>query len=79
MNDQVYVEMTKAFAKRMETEFQGAVDARLEHAFRTVLSRHPTPAERSHLKKAFTDAGNAADGYFDVASILMNLHQTIHR
>ena len=79
MNDQVYVEMAEAFANRIATEFTGDVDARLERAFRSVLSRYPTPAERSHLKKAFTGAGGEEDGCFDVASILMNLHQTIHR
>jgi hypothetical protein len=74
MNDRAYVEMTEALAGRIGKEFAGD----LERAFRTVLGRHPTEAELRQLRTAY-DKAPAGEGAFDVAAILLNLHETIHR
>ena len=83
LNDEAYAEMARALARRMASEFAGSVEDRLVRGFRTVLARHPTEAEVSALKKAF-ELGAAAgkdtgEGFVDVATILLNLHETIHR
>jgi hypothetical protein len=67
----------------MANEFTGSVDDRLVRGFRTALARQPTAAEKRSLRRVF-DTGSAsgsgpADGYLDVATILLNLHETIHR
>ncbi len=79
MNDRAYVEMAKRFANRMATEFTGDLDTRLERAFRITLARRPAALELQILRDSFHAAGNESDGWFDVASILLNLHETINR
>jgi hypothetical protein len=74
MNDRAYVEMAGALAGRIEKEFSGD----LARGFRTVLSRLPTDAEIRQLRMAY-DQAPAGEGYFDIATILLNLHETIHR
>jgi hypothetical protein len=83
MNDRAYAEMSHKLADRMFKEFTGSVDERLEHGFRTVLSRHPTATEKQQLRSSYdqgvTTHKNPRAGYFDAAHILLNLHETIHR
>lgn len=51
LNDPVYVEATKAFAKRMVIESPSSdLDSRLSHAFWIALARAPQPKELSVLK-----------------------------
>jgi hypothetical protein len=83
LNDKAYVEMAAAFARRMSGEFSGSVDQRIEQAFRTALARKPTTSERQQLRKVFEAAvkasGQEADGFVDVATVILNLYETIHR
>ncbi len=83
LNDEAYSEIARALGTRMANEFTGSVDDRLVRGFRTALARQPTAAEKRSLRRVF-DTGSAsgsgpADGYLDVATILLNLHETIHR
>jgi hypothetical protein len=78
LNDRAYVEMAEALGARMQREFPGSVDERLQRGFRTVLSRSPSDRELHHLRQAY-EAAPEGQGYFDVATILLNLHETIHR
>lgn len=51
LNDPVYVEATRAFAKRIVAESPATdLDSRLQHAFRLALARAPKPRELSVLK-----------------------------
>jgi mono/diheme cytochrome c family protein len=49
LNDVTYVEAARAFAQRVLKEAPPTAEARLEHAFRLVLARRPTAAERRVL------------------------------
>jgi hypothetical protein len=51
LNDPVYVEAAKAFARRIVTEAPSAdLDSRLRHAFRIALARAPQPQELGVIK-----------------------------
>lgn len=83
MNDAVYVEAAKSFAQRIEASpFEERGD-KLRWAFRTALARGPTRDEVQLLKQAFVDENEVShdprSAYFNVATILMNLHETISR
>jgi hypothetical protein len=82
MNDPAYVEMARAFAARIQEETVD-MDAtrRLEHAFRLALCRNPGADELEVLRKIYFTAldtdGEDAQAWFDVATTLLNLHETI--
>ncbi|QIF03943.1 PSD1 and planctomycete cytochrome C domain-containing protein [Roseimicrobium sp. ORNL1] len=81
MNDPAYVEMTQALAKRMAAHGGQNVRDSLGFGFRTVLSRPPSDVELDALVAVYeggNSSSNEAEGaWFDVASVLMNLHETI--
>ncbi|MEM9282465.1 MAG: PSD1 and planctomycete cytochrome C domain-containing protein [Verrucomicrobiota bacterium] len=83
LNDPVYVEMAEAFARRIATEGGQSLDDRIEWAFRTVLARFPRESEHQLLESAFTsvlgDSNSEQRAYFELATILLNLHETINR
>jgi hypothetical protein len=83
LNDPVHVEMAAAFGKRIANEGGAATDARIEWAFRTALTRQPTEPERRLLHSAFetvrTATNSEENAWREVATILLNLHETIHR
>ncbi len=56
MNDPTYVEAARFLAHRMIREGGDAVDSRLSHGFRLLLSRPPRPAELTVLRAAFNRA-----------------------
>ena len=82
MNDPVYVEMARAFAGRIQQETV-TMDAtrRLAHAFRLALCRNPRGDELELLRKIYFTSldteGSEAEAWFDVATTLLNLHETI--
>ena len=54
LNDPVYVETTRAFARRIITEHpQADVEARIDYAFRIAVSRSPKPNELGVLRQLF--------------------------
>lgn len=83
MNDSVYVEAAKAFAKKIETRSAKGVEAKLVWAFRSAVARSPSVAEVSLMKEIYSaeieSSKNSSSAWFNVASILMNLHETICR
>ena len=83
LNDPVYVEMAAAFGKRIQEEGGSALDERLEWAFRTALTRTPRGPEVQLLRSAFetvrSESGSDEKAYREVATILLNLHETINR
>ncbi|MFT5853117.1 MAG: hypothetical protein ACI8XO_000358 [Verrucomicrobiales bacterium] len=76
MNDPAYVEMAQAFAERVQAEAsEKELPDQLEHAFRLAVGRKPSAEELEALKKIY--AGEKEDPWFDVATTLLNLHETI--
>jgi len=53
MNDPTYVEASRFLAQRMMREGGAAVDARLTHGFRLLLTRQPKSAEIAVLRAAY--------------------------
>jgi hypothetical protein len=54
LNDPVYVEATRAFARRIIAERpQADVESRIEYAFRIAVSRSPKPQELAVLRQLF--------------------------
>lgn len=83
LNDPVYVEMANAFADRISKEGGKSLDDQITWAFRTALAREPQEAERQLLSSAFEsalgDSKSKLKAYREVATILLNLHETINR
>jgi hypothetical protein len=83
LNDPVYVEIARAFGERIAREGGEHLDERLGWAFRAALARPPQDSERDLLRSAFetvrAGAGSEGRAYEEVATILLNLHETIHR
>ena len=83
MNDAVYVEAANSFADRIRATSVGRLEDKLTWAFRTALARPPRPREQELLNQAYRleleESGDTDRAYFNVATILMNLHETICR
>jgi hypothetical protein len=83
LNDPAYVEMTEAFGKRIQKEGGTNIEHQIEWAFRTALSRPPRDPERQLLHSAYHsvlgDSQSKEDACREIATILLNLHETIHR
>jgi len=83
LNDPVYVEMAAAFGNRIAREGGADTSTRLEWAFRTALTRAPSEPERQLLLSAIetvkAESGSEEEAWREVATILLNLHELIHR
>ncbi len=83
MNDAVYVEAAKAFARRIEQHASDGLRGKLGWAFRTALAREPNREELQVLEEAYLlesrESKSFEEGFFNVATILLNLHETICR
>jgi Protein of unknown function (DUF1553)/Protein of unknown function (DUF1549)/Planctomycete cytochrome C len=83
MNDPAYVEMARALATHSAQSSAYDLRAKVISAFRTVLTRRPTDAEAATLSKVYEKekaaGGSEDEAWFSVASVLLNLHETITR
>ncbi|MDF1823651.1 MAG: PSD1 and planctomycete cytochrome C domain-containing protein [Verrucomicrobiales bacterium] len=83
LNDPAFVEMAEAFAERIAREGGRTLDAQVDWAFRTALSRSPKDSERLLLQSAHEsvlgESGSKQKALFELATILMNLHESISR
>lgn len=83
LNDPVYVELADAFGKRIAREGGDTLEARLQWAFRTALTRTPSEPERELLRSAYgtvrAESGSEEKAWREIATILLNLHETINR
>lgn len=83
LNDPVYVEAAKAFGKRIQNEGGSSLDEKVQWAFRVALCRKSTVEERDTLIKAYqlvlrkTKSEEAAA--VELATVILNLHEMIHR
>ncbi|MEK6238063.1 MAG: hypothetical protein N2C14_25395, partial [Planctomycetales bacterium] len=88
----VYVEAAAALAKRVVKDMANeSLDAQLDYAFQLCTARRPTDSERDLLKdfyrsqvkagknraKGATKTAAEADGWRGVATVLLNMHETI--
>ncbi len=79
LNDNAYFEMAQAFAQRIKLAGRDTLEEQLTWAFRTALSRKPSPRELQSLKNAFHQETEPDRAWENIASILLNLHETICR
>jgi hypothetical protein len=81
LNDPAYVEMATALAKRIADTPGYDTRAKLAHGFRLAVARPPSDTELNLLMSTFEQGVGAtkkeADGWFDAASVILNLHETI--
>jgi len=82
LNDPVYVEAARGFARRVQTERSGATVAeRIRYAFELALTRSPTPVETAALETLFAQQRTAHAeenvAWEAVATALLNLDELI--
>lgn len=81
LNDPAYVEMARALAASMQARQLQGIESAVHWGFRRVLIRPATPAELDVLMKVYRESergpGSAPAAWLDVASVLLNLHETI--
>ena len=72
-----------ALAKRMAEHKGYDTRAKLAHGFTLAVARPPSQVELDTLATTFEKGVSAskkeADGWFDAASVILNLHETITR
>jgi len=80
LNDPVYVEAARSFAKRMATEPQAtAAEARVRHGFKVALAREPAAEELAVLMQLYQSKSAAGElpALEAVATALLSLDETI--
>ena len=78
LNDPVFVEAAKALSKRIQQ--QGAelsTDQQIDYAFQICTARKPSESERATLRHLYRQQSENADPMYGVATVLLNLHETI--
>ena len=56
LNDPVYIEAAQAMARRIVTEAEDTVDARINYAIHLALGRYATPPEQEHISTLYAQA-----------------------
>ncbi|MCM8532424.1 MAG: PSD1 and planctomycete cytochrome C domain-containing protein [Lentisphaeraceae bacterium] len=85
MNDEVYVEAAQAFAKKIQNHSQTkTASEKIRYAFMLVTSREPDDRELSILQSILEreekeSRGQKYDKWFTIATVLINMHDTITR
>lgn len=79
LNDPVYVAAAHALAVRIQTETTDRpLDQQLKYAFQLCTARTPGETELASLRKLFEASPADADkAWFNVATAVLNLHETI--
>jgi len=81
LNDPVYVEAAQALAKRVsDAKPKASVAERIDYAFQICTGRQPTDTERNALRSLYSEttmASNDSKAWYSVATVLLNLHETI--
>jgi len=79
LNDPVYVEAAHALAARIQTETDGQpLEAQLSYAFQLCAARAPSAKELATLQALYEAySGNPDRAWLQVATTLLNLHETI--
>jgi hypothetical protein len=79
LNDQAFVEMSKALAQRVLSEPATSDRDRLTRAFRLCLGRAPSDRELQRVDRLLTDLGRDQGAWESVARALLNLDEFITR
>lgn len=78
LNDPVYVEAAQALATRIQTETKDRpLDEQLQYAFQLCTARKPNESELATLLNLFEASGDNDKAWSNIATALMNLHETI--
>ncbi|QEG01834.1 Planctomycete cytochrome C [Stieleria maiorica] len=78
LNDPVYVEAAKTLAARINAERGDAsIDEKVDYAFQLCTARKPNPSELATLRHLYHQQSHADDPLYGVATVLLNLHETI--
>ena len=81
LNDPVYVEATRAFAKRIASSSSTSTEQKIEQAFGIALARQPSMSETRVLKRLYDQQLAATkketDAWYSVASAILNLDECI--
>jgi hypothetical protein len=85
MNDEVYVEAAQAFAKKIKNNSDAKSDeAKIKYAFKLCASRNPDAREFEILSEILNRENKEArhkdyDKWFTLATVMINMHETITR
>ncbi|PQO24988.1 hypothetical protein C5Y96_26135 [Blastopirellula marina] len=78
LNDPVYVEAAQALAKRIQNETADQpLDQQLRYAFQLCTARKPSESELATLHNLFESSGDTDKAWSNIATALLNLHETI--
>uniref|UniRef100_UPI0016021AFC PSD1 and planctomycete cytochrome C domain-containing protein n=1 Tax=Stieleria mannarensis TaxID=2755585 RepID=UPI0016021AFC len=78
LNDPVYVEAAKTLAARIANEVGHApIDEQIAYGFQLCTARKPNASERATLRHLYHQQSHADDPMYGVATVLLNLHETI--
>lgn len=78
LNDPVYVEAAQALSARIRSERGDAsLDEQIDYGFQLSTSRKPTDSERATLRHLHHLQEQSDDPMYGVATVLLNLHETI--
>ncbi|RFC49026.1 MAG: Protein of unknown function DUF1553/DUF1549/Planctomycete cytochrome C [Verrucomicrobia bacterium] len=83
LNDPAHVEMAAAFGRRIASQGGANTAERIRWAFRTALTRQPSDPEQRLLLSAYEtvrmESQSEEAAWREVATILLNLHETLNR
>ena len=84
LNDEAYIEAAQAFGKRIKNNSEMKTDSqKLNYVFKLCTSRMPDSREleilEDILKRERADKNAKYDEWFTVATVLINMHETITR
>lgn len=88
LNDEVFVEFSTAFGKRLESEFEGSLQQKLAAGHQLVTGRKPTEQRLTQLVNLFERLKTSADSqaktptndpWVVVAQVLLNLDEALTR
>lgn len=92
LNDPVYVEAARTLASRVaEEQPDQTLDVKIDYAFQLCTARRPSDTERNALRRLYSESLSAAEdsadsdsrdkaesrAWYSVATVLLNLHETI--
>ncbi|MCA9139739.1 MAG: DUF1553 domain-containing protein, partial [Planctomycetales bacterium] len=78
LNDPVFVEAASSLSERIRNERGGEpVDEQIDYGFQICTSRKPNESERATLMHLYRQQSDSPDPMYGVATVLLNLHETI--
>ena len=80
MNDPAFHQFAVAFARRITTEAKAqSSEVRIRYAFQVCLARDPDPDELERFKGFIEKSPDQQAAWVSIASVLLNLDETLTR